>query len=158
MNGRLAALGIALLGLAVWFALSAQVTRPADFGGGPRAARPAPPPPAAPSLPPERLTRNPFRYADEAPARAAPSAPAPARSPAPAATLPPPTPEPVRLSGFVRRGGELKAVLSVGGTTLVVAVGESAEGYRVLSVDEDAGVRLRGRSGEEMLLRPAPAR
>jgi len=55
----------------------------------------------------------------------------------------------------VRRRGELKAVLFVAGTTLVAAAGESAEGYRVLSVDEDAGVRVRGPAGEELLLRPA---
>jgi hypothetical protein len=49
-------------------------------------------------------------------------------------------------------------VLSVAGTTVVVAPGESADGYRVLSVDEDAGVRLRSPSGEELLLRPAGTR
>jgi len=156
MNRRLAALAVVLTALAAWFARSAQVT---PFGNGPvgaRAARPQPPAPAttAASSP---LTRNPFRYADEPLARAA-AGPAVVRPSAPPPPLVAPTPEPIRLSGFVRRGGELKAVLFVAGTTLVLAAGESAEGYRVLSVDEDAGVRVRGRAGEELLLRPSAAR
>jgi hypothetical protein len=61
----------------------------------------------------------------------------------------------VRLSGFVRQGGQLKAVLSVYGTTVLAGAGEAAEGYRVIAVDEDAGVRVRAPSGEELLLRPA---
>jgi hypothetical protein len=62
--------------------------------------------------------------------------------------------EPLRLSGFVRQGSRLKAVLVVEGATVLAGVGEAAEGYQVLSVDEDAGVRLRAPSGEELLLRP----
>jgi hypothetical protein len=153
MSRGLAALAIALTVLAAWFARSAQV---APFGYGPlgaRAARPQPPA-SAPTVPEGPLARNPFRYVDE-PAARAPSGPAVVRATPPPPPAAAPTPEPIRLTGFVRRGGELKAVLFVAGTTLVAAAGESAEGYRVLSVDEDAGVRVRGPAGEELLLRPA---
>jgi hypothetical protein len=152
MSWRLAALALVLTAIAAWLARSAQVTPFGDLPTEPRSARPRPQASAA-AEPPASLARNPFRYADEPVARMPAGA-----APVVRATAPPPsvspTPEPIRLSGFVRRGVELKAVLSVAGTTLVVAAGESAEGYRILSVDEDAGVRVRGRAGEEFLLRP----
>jgi hypothetical protein len=155
MNRWLAGLVIVVAALAVWLASSAQVTRlgqPATSRADARrpAAREASPPPVA-------LSRNPFRYADEPVARAAPAAPARALpvDPEPA---PSPTPEPIRLSGFVRRGSELRAVLSVGGTTQVIAAGETVEGFKVLSIDEDVGVRIRGRAGEELVLRPLSGR
>jgi hypothetical protein len=153
MSRPLAALALALVGFATWLALKAQVAPVADLGEPPRAARPAAPT-AAPA--PSRLLRDPFRYADEPVARAQPPVPVaepPVEPPPPAAT-----PEPIRLSGFVRRGKELKAVLWISGTTVVVAAGETAEGYRVLTVDEDSGVRVRDGSGGELLLRPAPPR
>jgi hypothetical protein len=70
---------------------------------------------------------------------------------------PRPTPEPVspvRLIGYVRRGDNLRAVLSVRGATTVVGAGDDAEGYRVMAVDED-GVRLRTPAGDELVLKPA---
>jgi hypothetical protein len=48
------------------------------------------------------------------------------------------------------------AALSIGGQVEVVAVGDEAGGYRVLSIDEDAGVRLRGPDGFDRTVAPAP--
>jgi hypothetical protein len=61
----------------------------------------------------------------------------------------------VKLVGFAWSGPVLRAVLSVRGTTVVAAAGESADGYLLLSVDQDSGVRLRAPSGEELRLTPA---
>jgi hypothetical protein len=155
MSGRLAALATLVTLLAVWLARLAQVTPMPETFSPARASRPDPPPAFA--SPPPRLTRDPFRYADEPAARVPTVAPPTSRSPEPVAA-PLAAPEPIRLSGFVRRGAELKAVLWVAGTTVVVAAGESAEGYRVISIDEDAGVRVRAPSGDELWLRPSSAR
>jgi len=155
MSGRFVALAIAVALLAVWLARSATVT-PLAGGSAVRPGR-SQPPPAAAEPPPPPLTRDPFRYADEPAARVEAVASA-RRSPEPVATPATPAPERIRLSGFVRRGSELRAVLWIAGTTLVAATGETAEGYRVISIDEDAGVRVRAPSGEELLLRPAGAR
>jgi hypothetical protein len=117
---------------------------------------PPPPPVVGPDAPAAaahtpRFTRDPFRYVErvrEPPAAAR----AEHREAAPEAT---PTPEPaVRLSGFVRSGGALRAVLVRGSVVAVVAAGDSVDGYRVLSVDEDAGVRVKTPTGEELLLPP----
>ena len=115
-------------------------------GGPPSAAEPpvraptsAPPAKPAP-LPP--LLRNPFEFAtrhvESAPRPVPPSAAL--RSDAP--SEPEPAPSPVRLVGFVQQGEGLKAVLVVEGETVVLAQGESAGGYTVVSVDEAEGVRL----------------
>jgi hypothetical protein len=58
----------------------------------------------------------------------------------------------VRLIGFVRRGGALVAALSVAGEVVLAAAGEAAGGFTVLSVDEEAGVRLRAPDGREFAL------
>lgn len=142
--------------LVVWLARSAPVMSPSGGLSSPVVEPARPPVPASAAAAP-RLVRDPFRYLEEAPGRPLPASPA-TRSSVPAALSVPPAPEPIRLSGFVRRGAQLKAVLSLAGTTVVVAPGESADGYRVLSVDEDAGVRLRAPSGEELLLRPPGTR
>ena len=143
-----------MLILAVWLARSAPVTS-RDGGPSSPVVERRPPRASASAAPVPRLVRDPFRYLEAAPGRPVPAFPVTR----PSNVLPAPAgPEPIRLSGFVRRGAQLKAVLSVDGTTVVAAPGESAEGYRVLSVDEDAGVRLRAPSGEELLLRPAGAR
>jgi hypothetical protein len=102
--------------------------------------------------PPARVledTRDPFRYLDD-------SAPPPSR---PVATSPAdPEPEPpapaLRLVGLIRQGGHLRAALSIHGMSVTAAVGEMVEGYTVLSVDEDDGVRLQDPSGTEILLGP----
>jgi Tfp pilus assembly protein PilP len=67
-----------------------------------------------------------------------------------------PTTPAVRLVGLVRRGGVLKAALSVGGETVYVGTGEAAGDYRVVSIDED-GVRLRAADGSILtLVTPGP--
>jgi hypothetical protein len=128
-------------------------------GASARPSEPAPPPAAPasraadPGLP--WPGRDPFRYVDERP-------PAPARPRAmiPVAPLPPPpepsaTANPLRLIGLVRKGGALKAALSLWGETVVLGEGEESRGYRVLSVDEDGGVRLKGPDGAELSLAPS---
>jgi hypothetical protein len=78
-----------------------------------------------------------------------------------AATPPEPAtraPEPVRLVGLVNRGGKLVAALSILGEVVVLGPGDEAEGYRVLSVDSDQGVRLRGPDGTERALTTAETR
>jgi hypothetical protein len=155
MSGRLVALAIAMALLAVWLARPSAVAPPIE-GRAPRPERRQPTPAAEAPAPP--LTRDPFRYADAPVARVEFALPIARRTPEPAATPVAPPPERIRLSGFVRRGGELKVVLWIAGTTLVAAAGETADGYRVISIDEDAGVRVRAPSGDELLLRPSGAR
>lgn len=143
-----AALGIALA-VVLWLSRPAPVSAPLVAAPATPAVGPSPPEPAAPAPP---LTRDPFQYAEPAPPPAlalAPALPQETGTPAPVAS-----PETVRLAGFVRQGPVLKAVLSLFGTTVVVSAGETAEGYRVLAVDEDSGVRLRSASGEELQLKP----
>jgi hypothetical protein len=153
VSSRLLAVALLVALVALWLARPAQVTAPATGGG---AGSPAPPssPPTAASSPPQRLARDPFRYANEARVPATSSQSEPAPTPSYDAPAPAPSPEPIRLSGFVRQGGALKAVLSLYGTTVVAGIGETAEGFRVVSVDEDQGVRLRGPTGEELQLKP----
>jgi hypothetical protein len=133
---------------------------------GPDAApRPAQRPAPTPVTPLSRApdpdlpwpARDPFRYADERPAGASlprpmnPVAPPSARSgPSPMASA-----NPLRLIGLVRKGGTLKAALSMFGETVVLGEGEESRGYRVLSVDEESGVRLKGPDGSELSLTPS---
>jgi hypothetical protein len=58
----------------------------------------------------------------------------------------------MRLVGLVRKGGALKAAVSMWGETVVLGVGDEARGYQVLSIDEEGGVRLRGPDGLEVTL------
>jgi hypothetical protein len=113
--------------------------------------RPAAPARAAdPDLP--WPARDPFRYAEER--REAPvSAPPPSVAPPPA--MPAATPNPVRLVGLVRKGGALKAAVSMWGETVVLGAGEESRGYKVLSIDDEGGVRLRGPDGSELTLPPS---
>jgi hypothetical protein len=106
--------------------------------------------------------RNVFEYgpsAGRSPSRAVapPPTPAPDKGALPAETTPR-APEPVRLVGLVNRGGKLAAALSILGEVMVLGPGEEAEGYRVLSVDSDQGVRLRGPDGTERALTTAENR
>ena len=147
-----------LLGLAGFALLAAFLTRGVRPAGSSRAGpeeRPAPTPPpeaqAPPGASPESSplpSRNPFRYGGEAkPVLRLPSRPE--ASPA----LPPPTPSPIRFVGLVTREGKLRAALSVSGDVLVAGPGEEVAGYRVLAIDEETGVRVRGPDGREILLR-----
>lgn len=96
--------------------------------------------------------RNVFQYLDEPAAPAASLLPPLAASPPPALQ---PSPSPaVRLVGLVRRGDRLRAALWIAGEVVVLAAGEEAEGYHLLSVSEDQGVRLRAPSGEDLTLPP----
>jgi hypothetical protein len=151
---RLAALLLVCAGAAVWIART-----PSDLASA--RARPAAPahasvapPTLLPSAPP--LTRDPFRYADEQGAGTPETAARPPIEPEPA-PVPPETiaaqPALPRLSGFVRKGGALHAVISLGGELAVVAQGGLAFGYHVVAVDEDAGVTL-ARDGESLVLKP----
>lgn len=152
MTARLAAgLAIgALLTVWLWRGASVSVPPAAAPARPPGASRPSPG--ATPE--PQRLARDPFRYADARPARHDP-APPPVLPPAsPLAMLRAPEPE-VRLTGFARRSGVLKAVLNLQGSVAVVAPGETVEGYRVLSVDEEKGVRLLQPDGLEITLLPS---
>ncbi len=108
-----------------------------------------------PSLP----ERNVFEYAE---ARPAPTPAAAPRSVAPPSVSPPAAvaeavPEPVRLVGLVRRAGRPRAVLSILGEVVILGAGEESEGYRVMSVDEEAGVTVRAPDGSERTFsRPEP--
>jgi hypothetical protein len=103
--------------------------------------------------------RNVFEYADDEAPRVAL---APQRfRPAPVEIQPQPdvpaaqSLHAVRLVGFVRRAGAVKAALAVRGSVYVLGVGEQAEGYVLLAADEDAGVRIQGPDGAVLTLPPA---
>ena len=97
-----------------------------------------------------------FEYDDREPAPPPPASLAPLMMPPPLdlSTVPAPAVEAVRLVGFVRRGGALRAALSLHGIVSVLGAGEQADGYSVLSVDEDTGVTVRTPEGEDLLLPP----
>jgi hypothetical protein len=156
MRGRLLAVA---LGIVVLAALLVRLTgRGAAWAPLPAVpSRRAVAPPTTlrePAASPWAPSRNLFEYADE-------RMPAPLLVPAPAA--PPraetlaqraaPAPA-VRVVGLIRRGGRLEAALIVHGEMMVAGAGARAGGYTVLAVDEDAGVRLRGPAGEEIVLPP----
>jgi hypothetical protein len=152
MKGRVLALG-ALLAL-----FAAFLTRGAGPGPVPARSVPAsvapPLPEAAPIVPSSvHPSRDPFRYVDEA--VVVPVAPVQTPEPQAAPELAA-TPPPLRLFGFVRRGNGLLAALSLHGVVVTAAAGDSAEGYVVLSVDEDSGVRLRGPDGADVVLALPP--
>ncbi len=116
--------------------------------------------PRAEATAPERATpggRNVFEFQDAPTASGAAIAPRP-RAVASPPMVPPalalPEPAQVLLVGIVVRGGQRKAALRLLGELAVLAPGESAEGYTVMSIDEEEGVRLRGPEGEITL--PAP--
>ena len=101
--------------------------------------------------------RNVFEFMDR-------TTEAPPPAPLPALVIPPPldpgmtlapaAEEPIRLVGFVRRGGALRAAVSLAGRVAVLAPGEEADGYSLLAVDEDAGATVRMPDGSELVLSP----
>lgn len=131
-------------------------------GGSGPSDRPVPPvrvpapltTPGEPSVLPAPL-RNVFEYAEGAPRPTplvAPVAVAP-MAPAMREAAPGPSATPaVRLVGLLRRGAQLKVALAVAGETMVLAPGESAGGYTVLSIDEEEGVRVRTPEGTTVVL------
>lgn len=127
--------------------------RPAARATGPRSPRATGPVATAPSVP----ARNVFEYAAPAITPQPPATKAPPVTYAPVGVISPDVPntasaDPVRLVGLVHRGGTLRAALSILGEVVILGPGETAEGYRVLSIDDDAGVRLRGPDGAELAL------
>jgi hypothetical protein len=119
---------------------------------------PAPSPPPRLAAPVVEFGRDPFRFEDIASEPAATIAYAPrgrASQPPAAIVSAPPAPAipPVRLVGLLRRGATLLAVLAAGARIHVVGVGEAAEGFEVLAVDDD-GVTVRDPQGRDLVLRP----
>lgn len=149
-----AVLALAVVCAVAWTPRPRAAARPLETT--PRSTVPVPQVEEPPYAPPSGL-RNVFEFEDQP----APAAPPPA--PLPSLVVPPPldpgamlepADEPVRLVGFVRRGGALRAALSLSGTVAVLAPGEQADGYFVLAVDEDAGVTVRTPDGSEQVLPP----
>lgn len=102
-----------------------------------------------------RPERDPFHFGQ--PDRVSPTGGGPEHPEAtapPAATPEPPAP--VRLVGFIRQGGELRAALAVLGRVALVAEGETVEGYEVVAVEQDVGVEVRFPDGTERELRLPP--
>ena len=126
---------------------------------GPAAAPPESRPSASPTTPASSLPadpadgeetpasiRDPFRYADDAAPRTAPAA---ARLPSTRLPSPPPSAEPtIRLVGLVRRPDGLRAAVAIAGEVVVLKRGESAGGWTLVTLDEEAA-RLRGPAGQE---------
>jgi hypothetical protein len=106
-----------------------------------------PPPPA----------RDIFRYAEPPPRpRLAPTAARPRTGLATPEPEPEPTPTPplVRLVGLVRRADGLRAAVATAAGVAVVGPGDVVEGFAVVSLDEDRGLRLRAADGREIVLQP----
>jgi hypothetical protein len=61
-------------------------------------------------------------------------------------------PEGPRLVGIQRQGGVLKAAVALGGDVAVLREGESVDGYTVVAIDEEEGVRLRDAAGTAVTL------
>jgi hypothetical protein len=146
-----------LLGLGL---IGALLVRGVGRGqGAARDALPRPMAPAATSIesdsPPPEPSRNVFRYADDdaerSAARTTVSRVPPRLLPAPAAT---PFPVPLRLVGFVERSDKRRAALATAEGVVLVEPGDVVDGYTVLSVDEDQGLRVRAPDGRELVLGP----
>lgn len=153
MRRRLLLSGSGLLAALLAVALTRGAGRSAAPPALPPSRAPAPRAGASPALAvtPRPPSRNVFRYLDEA-SEPGPTAWVPHA--APPETQPPPPPA-VRLIGFLRREGGLKAALSIMGEIVVCAPGEQVSGYTVVSVDEEEGVRVRAPDGAEISLRSA---
>jgi type IV pilus biogenesis protein PilP len=98
--------------------------------------------------------RDPFAFGGAEEPERQPVRPRPAAPAATPAPTPTPTPPLVRLVGLVGRGGQIRAALAIGGDVLIAASGEDVDGYQVLSVDPELGVRLRMPDGSEITLEP----
>jgi hypothetical protein len=105
-----------------------------------------------PPAPPDqdlRGIRNIFRYADEAPAEAHGRLLSDQTAEDDAETLAPPSR--VRLVGFVERLDGLVAALAVDGEVVLLSKGDSAGGFMVLDVSDEA-VILRTADGDRVTL------
>ncbi len=152
---RRAAVG-ALLGVglaAIAFALGRTPQPERALVAAPAAHEPRSVPESPATAPEPALARNPFDYADvPPPSRAADSPRVSALAPAPT-LMPEP---PVRLTGFVRKGGKVRAALFVRGEMVLLGIGEASNGFTLLAADEDSGVRLRDPQGAELVLAVEP--
>jgi hypothetical protein len=143
-----------VVGLALAFTVLTRGAGPAAVPHPEATAPAAPIPSLADVPPPPPPARDIFRYA-EPPAPREPRPSAGTRAVAPPPTLPPaPPPPPVRLVGLVRKGSELRAAVATAGGVAVVGRGDVVEGFTVLSVDEDRGLRLRAPDGAELAFPP----
>jgi hypothetical protein len=102
-------------------------------------------------------SRDPFRFQAVVPPPDLSVASLPRRTrPEPSATPEPAPPAPatpsIRLVGLVRRGGTLLAVVSTGSQIYVLGPGGEADGFKIVSVDED-GVGVRDPRGAVIELR-----
>jgi hypothetical protein len=151
-----AVLALAVVCAVAWSPRPEAAARPADEPVRAVVPRPAVDhaPDAASS--PAADVRNVFEFADRAETAPAPMPLPPVVIPLPLDPPPAlqPSIAPIRLVGFVRRGGTLRAALSLTGNVAVLAPGEEADGYSVLAVDEDAGVTVRSPDGAELVLPP----
>ncbi len=110
-------------------------------------ARPAPQPSAVNAAEGRDVRRNLFEYADAKPV-VRKSTPLPAVAPTQ-------TPVPsVKLVGILHSAPGRRAALSSQGQIVVAAPGETVDGYEVLSIDDEDGVRLRSPEGTEIVLAP----
>lgn len=157
----IAALALVVFGVAWGFGRLAPSEPDPPRSAAPKRRQPATPRAPAPAATPVAAEpaavawRDLFTYADgPAPRSVVDPALAPTVD-APPAPLLTPTPEPpVRWVGFVRRGAELRAALADHGVVVVVGVGDSVDGRRVVAIDEDRGARLRAADGREEWLAP----
>lgn len=151
---RLLLIAPAVAALAVWWAWQ-NAPGPATVPDVVDAMSPVPAPAVASPVVrgevPRPAERDPFRYAETA---LKPPVPPPRVQPAPPPVTVAARPSAVRLVGFVRRSGRLKAALAISGDVVVVGAGEDASGYAVLAIDEETGVVLRAPGGDEMTLTP----
>jgi hypothetical protein len=106
------------------------------------ATLPDPPAPAA-------ALRNVFEYGPQ-PGDRRVSQPFPEPSAREEATPTSQPADPVRLVGLVSRGGLLRAALAIEGEVTVLAPGQQAFGYTLLSIDRDGDVRLKAPNGAEI--------
>lgn len=154
--GSIAAIALLAAACVLWLWQGSRAAGESRSQTAPRAeAASAVASPAAPVAQALRFDRNPFAYAIETPRAAPPARPRPLPLPSQAPT---PTPQPIapaaRLVGLVRRGTDLLCVVSLRGSVHVLGVGEEADGYGVVAVDEES-VHLRAPDGSEVVLFPS---
>jgi hypothetical protein len=147
MKARLAVLGVVLV-VAVF-----QLSREAGRAVAPARREPETPasvgaPRVAASMIPSASSRDPFRFGAEEPVGHESRAPSDVGAP----PLPEPLPPSVRLVGFVRRAGVLRAILAADGEVVLASADDTVRGFRVLSLDEELGVRVRDPEGLEATL------
>ncbi len=150
------AVGALTVAVAAAAVLSRPPLPPGSSTAQPSRGRTAAPSGAPSALPPLATpARDVFRYADEGSSdEAVPRTPVRVITADPPPALTPPVPSPVRLIGFVRTAGTLKAALWIEGEVVVLGLGDEASGYALVALDEDLGVRVKTSEGKELTLSP----